>query len=60
MLERWHSWPNAYTEQFVLLLGFSAAALAPVAVRFESSVAGFLAVASAFYCAGDVPAHATW
>lgn len=51
-LHPWGEWYFfSFTEQSVLLLGFSAAALAPVAVKFDSSLAGFFAVVSMFYCA---------
>lgn len=54
------SWGGFYTEQSMILLAFSAAALAPIAVKFDFSLGGFLAVVSAFYCGVSVPCPATW
>lgn len=48
-------------DQAVVLLGFSAAALAPIAVRFDFALGGFLAVLSAFNFAGCSPlARSMW
>lgn len=49
MSETWDVHEMLSREWVVVLLGYSAAVIAPIAVKFHSPLGGFLASASAYY-----------